>query len=398
MKILVLNCGSSSLKFQLIETVGERVLAHGRVERIGEQDAGIQFAAAGGSEKRETRRVEDHSAAIASAFDFLKEEAKVTGGLEEIAGVGHRIVHGGDRFTASVLITAGVLREIESVSRLAPLHNPHNLKGYYASRSLLPEARQVAVFDTAFHHTLPARAFLYGLPYEYYQREKLRRYGFHGTSHRFVSGRYAQIRGRGNDRIITCHLGNGCSICAVAEGKSIDTSMGFTPMEGLLMGTRSGDLDPGAVLYLLDRAGDGSREVGEVLNGKSGLAGVSGLSPDMRDVLDSAAKGNERAQIAIDLFCYRVIKYAGAYHAALDGATALVFAGGIGENSPEIRQRVCRGLRAIGVTIDETRNQNTRGEEARISVPDSFIDVWVIPTNEELLIAQDTAGLIEAGG
>lgn len=398
MKILVLNCGSSSLKFQLIETAGERVLAHGRVERIGEQDAGVQFAAAGGGEKRETGPVGDHSAAIASAFDFLKAEAKVTGGLGEIAGVGHRIVHGGDRFTASVLITAAVLREIESVSRLAPLHNPHNLKGYYASRSLLPDAKQAAVFDTAFHHTLPARAFLYGLPYEYYEREKLRRYGFHGTSHRFVSGRYAQLRRRGNDRIVTCHLGNGCSICAVAEGKSIDTSMGFTPMEGLLMGTRSGDLDPGAVLYLLDRAQDGTREVGEFLNGKSGLAGVSGVSPDMRDVLDAAAKGNERAQIAVDLFCYRVIKYAGAYHAAMGGATALVFAGGIGENSPAIRQRVCRGLDAIGVKIDETRNQNARGEETRIGAADSSIDVWVIPTNEELLIAQDTAGLIEAGG
>lgn len=396
MKILVLNCGSSSLKFQLIETAGEQVLARGRVERIGANGAKIDFAISGGRERSETRAVPGHKEAIASAFAFLKDGSKTIGGLDEIEGVGHRIVHGGDRFEASVLITAEVLKEIEAVSDLAPLHNPHNLKGYYLSREFLPRARQAAVFDTAFHQTLPPRAFLYGLPYIYYTRDKIRRYGFHGTSHRFVSRRYARIQARGGLKIITCHLGNGCSVCAIRNGKSVDTSMGFTPMEGLLMGTRAGDIDPGAVLYLLDRAKNGSREINAMLNNQSGLEGISGVSPDMRDLLDAAAKGNERARIAIDVFCYRVIKYAGAYHAALGGADAVLFAGGIGENSPEIRARICGGLEAIDLKIDLARNSGIRGTEARISSNESSVEAWVIPTNEELLIAQDTAALIEA--
>lgn len=396
MKILVLNCGSSSLKFQLIETAGERVLARGRVERIGANDAKIEFAISGGREQSETRAVPDHKDAIASAFAFLTGESNTIGSPDEIEGVGHRIVHGGDRFEASVLITGEVLKEIEAVSDLAPLHNPHNLKGYYLSRDFLPRARQAAVFDTAFHQTLPPRAFLYGLPYVYYTRDKIRRYGFHGTSHRFVSRRYARIQARGDLKIVTCHLGNGCSVCAIQNGKSIDTSMGFTPMEGLLMGTRAGDIDPGAVLYLLDRAKNGSREISAMLNNQSGLEGISGVSSDMRDLLDAAAKGNERARIAIDVFCYRAIKYAGAYHAALGGADAVLFAGGIGENSPEIRARICEGLETIGLKIDPARNSGIRGTEARISSNESSVEAWVIPTNEELLIAQDTASLIEA--
>ena len=397
MKVLVLNCGSSSLKFQVIETGAEQVLARGHVERIGAADARISFLVSGGEEKRETRSIPDHKEAIAAAFAFLESQTKVIGALEEIEGAGHRIVHGGDRFEESVLITPDVLREIEAVSHLAPLHNPPNLKGYYASVALLPRARQVAVFDTAFHQTLAARAFLYGVPYEYYTRDKLRRYGFHGTSHRYVSARYAQIRGTGDRKLITCHLGNGCSMCAVREGKSIDTSMGFTPMEGLVMGTRTGDIDPGAVLYLLDQRKAGQDELHDLLNTRAGLSGISGISGDMRDLLDAAAKGNERAALAIDVFCYRVIKYAGAYHAALEGADALVFAGGIGENSPEIRSRVCQGLKALGLKIDATRNEAIHGTEGRISPDESSVEAWVIPTNEELLIARDTVRLIEAG-
>ena len=367
MKILVLNCGSSSLKFQLIETAGERVLARGRVERIGANDAKIEFAISGGREQSETRAVPDHKDAIASAFAFLTSESKTIGGLDEIEGVGHRIVHGGDRFEASVLITGEVLKKIEAVSDLAPLHNPHNLKGYYLSRDFLPRARQAAVFDTAFHQTLPPRAFLYGLPYVYYTRDKIRRYGFHGTSHRFVSRRYAQIQARGDLRIIACHLGNGCSVCAIQNGKSIDTSMGFTPMEGLLMGTRAGDIDPGAVLYLLDRAKNGSREISAMLNNQSGLEGISGVSSDMRDLLDAAAKGNERARIAIDIFCYRIIKYTGAYHAALGGADAVLFAGGIGENSPEIRARICGGLERLASKSIRREIATFTPRKARIS-------------------------------
>lgn len=403
MKILVLNCGSSSLKFQVIETSAEqiqsnedRMLARGVIERIGAADAKVTMEIAGGDRVKDTREVLRHKDAIETAFEFLRGESKVIGSLDEIGGVGHRIVHGGEKFRASTLIDEEALKQIEAVSDLAPLHNPHNLKGYYASKALLPNAAQAAVFDTAFHQTLPPHAFLYGVPYIYYARDKLRRYGFHGTSHRFVSYRYAQIQGgtRADYKLITCHLGNGCSVCAIDHGQSIDTSMGFTPLEGLMMGTRTGDIDPGAVLYLVDRAEMGLREIDVTLNTHSGMYGISGVSGDMRDLTAAAAQGNERAQIAVDAFCYRVSKYIGAYLAALGGADAVIFAGGIGENSALIRGKICAKLGGLGLHLDEAANGAAVGKEGAISTPESPVKGWVIPTNEELLIARDTLRLI----
>jgi len=290
------------------------------------------------------------------------------------------------------LIDDAVLREIERVSGLAPLHNPHNLKGYFVSRELLPDAAQVAVFDTAFHQTLPPHAFLYGLPYEFYTRDKVRRYGFHGTSHRYISWRYARVHNSTRDRfrLITCHLGNGCSICAIDHGKSVDTTMGFTPMDGLLMGTRPGDLDPGAVLYLTDRDPMGARGVDVLLNQRSGIAGLTGGITDMRDLLAARDSGDVRARYAVDIFCYRARKYIGAYLTVLGGADAILFAGGIGENSAAIRAQICRGLEFLGIHVDVAANE-ARGNAARsISPADSPIQVWVVPTNEELVIARDT--------
>src|SRR5579863_5989528 len=376
MLILVLNCGSSSLKFQLIETSpeqiaanGDRALGRGSIERIGAVDSKITFEIAGGEKQVSHRPVLKHKEAIETAFEWLTGESKLIGGPHEIEGAGHRIVHGGESFKGSALITGEVLKEIEKASDLAPLHNPHNLKGYYASKALLPHAAQVAVFDTAFHQTLPPKAYLYGLPYLYYTRDKIRRYGFHGTSHRYVSYRFAQIHNTTRDayKMITCHLGNGCSVCAIDHGQSVDTSMGFTPLEGLLMGTRSGDLDAGAVLYLVGRAEMGLHEVDVVLNKNSGMYGISGVSNDMRELEAEAAKGNSRAQLAIDVFCYRVVKYIGAYFAAMNGADALIFAGGIGENAPAIRGQICASLGALGIRIDTKKNVGAVGVERDIS-------------------------------
>jgi acetate kinase len=399
MLIFVLNCGSSSLKYQLIETSAEqianhsdRALAHGEVERIGFDDATSTFQVAGREKEAKTASILRHKDAIQLAFDHLTEPGGPLKHIKEIEAVGHRIVHGGEMFQESVLIDDKVLREIERVSDLAPLHNPHNLKGYYASRALLPDAKEVAVFDTAFHQTLPRRAFLFGIPYEYYTRDKLRRYGFHGTSHRYVSWRYAELHKAKRDQLnlITCHLGNGCSVCAIDHGKSVDTSMGFTPMEGLLMGTRPGDLDAGAVLYLVNRDPMGVHGTEVLLNQQSGLAGISGGTSDMRDLLKLRESGDERARDAIDVFCYRIVKYIAAYSAVLGTADAIIFAGGIGENSAPIREQVMLGLGSLGVLLDPKANNNTRGAEALISTAESKPQVWVIPTNEELLIARDT--------
>ena len=399
MLILVLNCGSSSLKYQLIETNAEQIashadqtLAHGAVERIGFEDAVSTYQEGGGEKETKTASILRHKDAIQLAFDHLTVPGGAIEDIKKIEAVGHRIVHGGERFTESVLIDDNVLREIERVSDLAPLHNPHNLKGYYASRTLLPDAKEVAVFDTAFHQTLPRRAFLFGLPYEYYTRDKLRRYGFHGTSHRYVSDRYAEVQKTTRDHLnlITCHLGNGCSICAIDHGKSVDTSMGFTPMDGLLMGTRPGDLDPGAVLYIVNREPMGVHGTEVLLNEKSGLAGISGGTSDMRDLLKKRDGGDERARDAVDVFCYRIVKYIAAYHTVLGGADAILFAGGIGENSAPIRQQVCEGLRSLGIEIDLNANNNANGKEERISTAGSKPQAWVLPTNEELLIARDT--------
>ncbi|MEJ2108583.1 MAG: acetate kinase [Acidobacteriota bacterium] len=324
---------------------------------------------------------------------FKSGTLKSTG---EIDGIGHRMVHGGEHFRESALMDADVENAILDWCELAPLHNPHNLNGYRAARELLPDVPQVAVFDTAFHATLPERAYLYAIPYETYKKDKVRRFGFHGTSHRYVTGRFAQIRNETGRpwKIITCHLGNGCSMSAVDGGKSVDTSMGFTPLEGLVMGTRPGDVDPGALLYLLNRFGSDVSKLDALLNKQSGLLGLSGSSNDMRDLLGKRGEGDRRAGLAVEIFCYRVRKYIGAYLAVLGGADAIVFTGGIGENAAEIREEICEGLQALGITIDPEKNMATRGVEADISTADGSCRVWVIPTNEELLIARDTVRCI----
>lgn len=369
MKILVLNCGSSSVKFQLIETSPEQmesstdcVLNRGTVESTNSGDA-VQSVIAG-----------------------LLESSS------GIDAVGHRFVHGGERFSQPVLITEESAREIEELNELAPLHNPHNLKGYRTVRAALPGMPQVAVFDTAFHQTLPPHAYHYALPHELYVRHKVRRYGFHGTSHRYVALRYARLRQAPPERfkLITCHLGNGCSMCAIDGGRSVDTSMGFTPLEGLIMGTRTGDIDAAAVLHLMAREGLDVEAAGELLNKRSGLLGMSGVSNDIRAVLGEAERGHERARVAIDAFCYRIRKYIGAYYAALNGADAILFTGGIGENRPSIRARACESLDALGIVLDERRNEAAAGVEMEISREGSKTGVWVIPTHEELLIARET--------
>ena len=359
MKILVLNAGSSSLKFHLFETNPEGVLAQGDLERV------------------------------ASWADAIKDVFSQIGSAT-VEAVGHRVVHGGDRFHESVIIDAEVEKEIEALSILAPLHNPHNLEAFRAAREHLPGVPQVAVFDTAFHHTLPPRAYVYGLPYEYLTEKKIRRYGFHGISHRYVSWRFAQLHGkqRSDYRMITCHLGNGCSVCAIEHGRSIDTSMGFTPLEGLIMGTRSGDVDAGAILHLVTHEREDPAHLLQVLNGSSGLKGISGVSNDMRDLLREAGKGNDRAELAIDAFCYRVRKYIGMYLAAMDGADVLIFTGGIGENAAVIRSRICEGLGNLGIAIDPAANAGDSRDAREIG--SSKIPVWVVPTDEELLIARDT--------
>jgi acetate kinase len=366
MKILVLNAGSSSLKFNLFEVTPETIAANS--ERV--------------LAKGEAERVAGMADALQSVFRQID--------IASVDAVGHRIVHGGDRFHESVIIDDRVEKEIDDLSVLAPLHNPHNIEAYRAAREHLPNVPQVAAFDTAFHHTLPPRSYTYGLPYEYLTEKKIRRYGFHGISHRYVSWRFAQLHGkkRGDYRMITCHLGNGCSVCAIDSGKSIDTSMGFTPLEGLIMGTRSGDVDAGAVLHLITHEREDPGQLLLVLNGASGLKGISGISNDMRDLLREEAAGSERAALAIDAFCYRVRKYIGMYLAAMNGADALIFTAGIGENAAAIRARICEGLGNLGIALDPALNENGSREPREIGR--SKIPVWVVPTDEELMIARDT--------
>jgi acetate kinase len=399
MKILVVNCGSSSLRFQLGDIgqveVREELLAKGLVERIGTSNSSVSFKAAKGKSLHREVQVRDHRAALEAVFEFLHESGAVKS-VDEIKGVGHRVVHGGEHFRQSVPIDAEVEHAIEECSALAPLHNPHNLSGYRAARELLPDVPHVAVFDTAFHSTLPPKAYMYGLPYEYYEKDKVRRYGFHGTSHRYVSQRFAQIQGPSSLswKLVTCHLGNGCSLCAIDGGRSVDTSMGFTPDEGLIMGTRSGDVDPGAVLYLMRRHKCTPEELTDILNKQSGLYGISGTSNDMRDLLQKREAGDNRARLAVEMFCYSAQKYLGAYLGALDGVHAIIFAGGIGENAFQVRAEICQGLRSLGILLDPERNRATLGVEGEISAAESRTKVWVIPTNEELLIARDTARCI----
>lgn len=407
MNILVLNAGSSSLKFQLIRTDPDRLardedecLAKGAIDRIGGQ-ALLTFEALGQPPRREAASVRDHRDAVERVLRWITsaESGVPIEGVREIDAVGHRVVHGGEYFRRSVMIDDQVIRRIEDTIELAPLHNPHNLRGIQAVRDALGAGiPQVAVFDTAFHHTIPEQAYLYAIPYSLYRRYRIRRYGFHGTSHRYVAYRYRALSGTTRDqtRLVTLHLGNGCSACAISGGNSVDTSMGFTPLEGLVMGTRSGDLDPAILDYVALKEGLSLAEVDTLLNKQSGLLGISGLTHDMRELLAEAQEHDDRrARLAIEIFCYRVRKYIGAYLAALDGAAAIVFTGGIGENAPEIRARISAGLEWMGLELDTTLNSEmTNGAEGLISTSASRLQTWVIPTDEELLIARDTMRLV----
>lgn len=403
MNILVLNVGSSTIKFQLIGTdaasiaaVSDRRLARGQIERIG-GEAVITLSADGKPSTKTTAQIRNHAAAVEFIISWLtSDESGVTiSAAADIHAVGHRVVHGGERFTGSARIDDDVWRGLEELIDLAPLHNPHNLRGITAARAVLgPGIPQVAVFDTSFHHSMSETAYLYALPYQFYRRYKVRRYGFHGTSHRYVAWRYRQLTGKTREetKIITLHLGNGASACAISGGQSRDTSMGFTPLEGLVMGTRSGDLDPAIIDFIAAKEGLTTREMDSLLNKQSGLLGISGLTADMRELIaEEAESGDRRARLAIDLFCYRVRKYIGAYLAAINGADAIVFAGGIGENAPMIRAAICADLDWMGIQLDPARNAAAMGgREGRIDADGSRVQLWVIPTDEELLIARDT--------
>ncbi len=396
MKVLVINCGSSSLKYQLIDSETEQVLAKGLCERIGIDGGRLVHKPAGKANVTVEQDMPTHTAAVSLVLSHLTDpECGVISDLSEIGAVGHRIVHGGEKFASSVILTPEVLAEVEKCNDLAPLHNPANLIGINACRELMPDVPMVGVFDTAFHQTMPKKAYLYGLPYEYYEKYAIRRYGFHGTSHSFVSKRVAEILGKDikDLKIIVCHLGNGSSITAVNGGKSVDTSMGFTPLEGLVMGTRSGDVDPAVLEYICNKEGMTVSEVVSMLNKKSGVQGVSGVSSDFRDLADASEAGNERATDALDLFCYRVAKYIGSYAAAMNGVDVIAFTAGIGENDGATRGKICSYLGYLGTTIDEEANKS-HGEEKVITTPDSKVMIMVVPTNEELAIARETVALV----
>lgn len=395
MNVLVINCGSSSLKFQLINSDTEAVLAKGLCERIG-IDGRLTYQPADGEKAVSDKAMPSHTEAIQFVIDALTDkETGVVKSLSEIGAVGHRVVHGGEKFSQSVVVTPEVKKAIEECNDLAPLHNPANLIGIDACESLMPGTPMVAVFDTAFHQTMPEKAYTYGLPYEYYEKYKVRRYGFHGTSHSFVSKRVAEFLGKPYDatKTIVCHLGNGSSISAVLNGKSVDTSMGLTPLEGLVMGTRSGDMDPAIMEFIAKKENLDIAGVMNVLNKKSGVEGISGVSSDFRDLAAAAGEGNKRAELALDVFAYRVAKYVGSYVAAMNGVDNIVFTAGIGENDCGMRAKICSYLGYLGIAINEEAN-GKRGEEIVISTPDSKVTVLVIPTNEELAIARETVALV----
>ncbi|MCM1039554.1 MAG: acetate kinase [Roseburia sp.] len=398
MNILVINCGSSSLKFQLIDAATEEMIAKGLCERIGIEGSQIVYQPTGKEKVETVTPMADHTQAIRLVLDALTD--KITGvvkSLSEIGAVGHRIVHGGEKFASSTLITDEVIKAITDCNELAPLHNPANLIGIAACKELMPETPMVAVFDTAFHQTMPKEAYLYGLPYEYYEKYKVRRYGFHGTSHSYVSKRAAEILGRKYEelKLIVCHLGNGASISAVKNGKCIDTSMGLTPLEGLIMGTRSGDIDPAIIEFIAHKENKSVDEVMSILNKKSGVFGLSGgLSSDFRDLLKAYDAGEEAGVRTIEAYAYRVTKYIGAYAAAMNGVDAICFTAGVGENNSFIRELICSRLGYLGVAIDAGQNAK-RGEELVISTPDSRTKVLMIPTNEELAIARETYAIVK---
>ena len=398
MNILVINCGSSSLKFQLINAESEEVLAKGLCERIG-IDGRLTYQPAGGEKEISEKAMPTHTEAIQFVIDALtNEKTGVVKSLSEIGAVGHRIVHGGEKFASSVVITEEVKKAVEECNDLAPLHNPANLIGVEACEKLMPGTPMVAVFDTAFHQTMPEKAYMYGLPYEYYEKYKVRRYGFHGTSHSYVSKKAAEVMGKAYDEVktIVCHLGNGASVSAVLNGKSVDTSMGLTPLEGLVMGTRSGDIDPAIMEFIAQKENLDIEGIMNVLNKKSGVFGLSGeISSDFRDLTGAMAEGDKKAKIALEVFAYRVAKYIGAYAAAMNGVDDIVFTAGIGENVSYVREQVCSYLGYLGVELDPDANEKFRGEQGEITKPGCKVRVFGIPTNEELAIARETLALVK---
>ncbi|MBO4362456.1 MAG: acetate kinase [Paludibacteraceae bacterium] len=398
MKILVLNCGSSSIKYALYNMDDKSVMTSGGAERVGLDGAFVKVKLANGEKKQIMHDMPEHTEGVKFIFRLLTDhEIGVIKSLKEIDAVGHRMVHGGEKFAKSVVITPEVIKAFEEVSDLAPLHNPANLKGIRAVEELMPGLPQVGVFDTAFHQTMPQYSYMYALPYEVYEKYAVRRYGFHGTSHRYVSARVCEFLGVDytKQRIITCHIGNGGSLAAVKNGKCMDTTMGLTPLEGIMMGTRSGDVDGGAVTFLQKKLGLSPDEMSDFLNKKSGVAGVSGVGSDMRDLEAAVAAGNKRAQLATDMYNYKIKKYVGAFAAAMGGVDIIVFTAGVGENQASMRAAVCRDMEFMGVKVDEELNATIRGKEAVISTPDSKVKVVVIPTDEELMIASDTAALVK---
>lgn len=398
MNVLVINCGSSSLKYQLINSDSEEVLAKGLCERIGINGSAITHQPEGGEKVTTEVEMKDHTQAVQYVIEKLTDkEVGVVASLDEIDAIGHRVVHGGEKFASSVVITDEIVKAIEECNDLAPLHNPANLIGINSCKEIMPNVPMVAVFDTAFHQTMPKKAFLYGLPYEYYEKYKVRRYGFHGTSHDFVSDRAAKILGKTREdlNIVVCHLGNGASVSAVKKGKSVDTSMGLTPLEGLIMGTRSGDMDPAIITYIAEKENLSAKEVIDICNKKSGMLGLSnGVSSDFRDLAQAEEEGNEYAKDALETYAYRVAKYIGAYAMGMQGLDVVVFTAGIGENNISLRAKICEYLSIFDTKVDDAKN-NIRGEEAIVSTDDSKVKIMVIPTNEELAIARETVALVK---
>lgn len=395
MKIFVLNCGSSSLKYKLYDMTDESVLADGKVERIGQEDAIVTHQSTGKEKVSKVMPILEHTVAISECINLLSDpKVGVIKDASEIDAVGHRVVHGGESFSESVQITPETKQILEDICDLAPLHNPANLSGIRAAEKLMPSVPQIAVFDTAFHSTMPRRAYLYAIPYVLYQRHQVRRYGFHGTSHNYIGSRTASLMGRDLDqlKIISCHLGNGASLAAIENGKSVDTSMGFTPLEGLMMGTRSGDIDPGALSYIMEKEDLTMDNINSMLNKHSGLYGIAGVS-DMRDIEQGVQENSPLHTVAFDIYEYRIRKYIGSYIAAMNGVDAITFTAGIGENSPPLRSQICKNLSYLGIEIDEEANLE-RGKEMEISTPNSKVKVYVIPTDEEVMIARDTVSIV----
>ena len=399
MKILVLNCGSSSIKYQLFDMETKSVLAKGGIEKIGLEGSFLKLTQPDGEKVTLTKDIPEHTTGVRFIISVLTgEEYGVIKSINEIDAVGHRMVHGGEKFSSSVLLTDQVMKDFEACNDLAPLHNPANIKGVNAVKEIAPEMPQVGVFDTAFHQTLPDYAYIYGVPYELYEMYGIRRYGFHGTSHRYITKRVCEILGvdPAEKKIITCHIGNGGSIAAVKYGKCVDTTMGLTPLEGLMMGTRSGDIDPGAIPFMMEKLQLDGKGLSDLLNKKSGVLGVSGVSSDMREVEAAAKAGNKRAELANTIYFYRIKKYIGAYAAAMGGVDIIVFAGGVGENQAPCREAALEGLDFIGVELDKELNKKSRGEEVVLSTPESKVKVVLVPTDEELMIASDTYEIISA--